>query len=203
MNVNDPMFQKILAVINRLDRDGLLIRLAGNCVLAADLIQNMLHAEGISSRTVEVQLLGSREDTQDGVKTVALVGYNVGTTNTHHLDTHVVVVTEGEEPLLIDAAIGHILGNHKHVIITPLAEVTNSDIIAQTLVDQTELTYRAKKRIQLPHFHQKNLVEKMKQEHNLLQNVRWIKIGLGVALTMSTVNFFLNSILVVLKLIYQ
>jgi hypothetical protein len=202
MNVTDPIYKKAVAVVAKLDQDGLLVKLSGNCVVAAELIQNMLHAEGISSRTVEVQLLASRPDSLEGVSTIALVGYNTGTDMSHHVATHVVVITQGEEPLLIDASIGHILQNPRHVIITPTTPSNDSDIICRAEANGIDLNYRVKKRIQLPQLHEKSIVEKIRQEYNLLQNIRWIRYGVIVAISMSTINFVLNSILVVLKLTY-
>jgi hypothetical protein len=200
MNVDDTIYKKAVAVVAKLDQDGLLVKLSGNCVVAAELIQNMLHAEGINSRTVEVQLLASRPDSQEEVSTIALVGYNTGTDFSHHVATHVVVITEGAEPLLIDASIGHILQNPRHVIITPTQVPTDSDIICQTEANGIELNYRVKKRIQLPQLHEKSIIEKIRMEYNLLQNVRWIRYAVMAAITMSTINFALNSILIYLKL---
>ena len=195
--------QKIDKIIDQLSKDGLLENLPGNCVLASELIQNLLEIEGIRSRTVEVTL-GINKLEADGGHAFTMVGYNFRPDfqpQGNKVDTHVVVVTQETEPFLIDASIGHYLRHPGQVIVAPVGSI-NDEVLCSTKAGTIDLIYRIKKNIRLPSIHQKDLVQKLKTEAEMKNKVDFLwKVTLGVIL-FSVANFALNSALVILKLLY-
>jgi hypothetical protein len=188
---NDNMqseYTKILAVIESLDRDRILTHLNGNCVLAAEVIQNMLSAYGLVSHVTECQLMITHVD-PNGARSVHMVGYDIGVPGPNQLDTHAVTVTQSDSPKLIDVSIGHLLDNPKHVIVTDLIDNDpEPDVIARAQAGRYELVYRKKRTIRLPALHQKNLVNRLQQEYQLLKSVRYLKYLVIFALVISGIN---------------
>ncbi len=186
------IIQKISSVIDRLDQDGLLGKLTGNCVLAADIIQTMLDADGISTKIVECELIIARPDEQ-GLKSISLVGYNF-TPNAveNQVATHVVLVTQTEHPVIIDASIGDFLLAPKHVVIAPLSKDPDPEIFCKTTFGRTELVYKIKKNIKLPNFHQRDLVARLQQEVASNQKVESTRKLAFWAVTITAINFLLN-----------
>jgi len=181
-------YSKILGILETLDRDRILVHLNGNCVLAADVVQNMLSAYNVQSRIIECQLMITHTD-PDGVKSVHMVGYELGMPGANQVDTHAVAVTQDDCPLLIDVSVGHLLENPKHVIVTELVEDADEpDIIARAQAGRYELVYRKKRNIRLPALHQKDLVSRIQQEYQLLKNVRYLKYLVVAALVLTGVN---------------
>lgn len=187
-------------VIGQLAQDGILEGLHGNCVLASDVIQNMLETHGIHSRMVEVTATVTTPDA-NGSHTLSLVGYNM-TTHGNDVATHVVVVTESETPLLIDASIGHLLRNPRQVIIADV-NASGSEILCRTHAGSIELVYRVKRQIKLPNIHQKDLVSRLRSDNELRQRVRFLTTVIWVLIAFGCVNFSLNVTQILLKLFYQ
>jgi CheY-like chemotaxis protein len=185
--MQDQDYVKILSVINTLDQSKILSHLADNCVLAADVVQNMLYGVGVSSMVSECQLMISDRD-ESGKEILHLIGYDIGKPQANQINTHTVVITKGDNPRLIDVSVGNYLGNAKHVVVTNLLDSPDATIMAQCQVGTSALTYRTKKDIQLPGMHQKDLISRIQQEYQLLKNVRTLKIIVTVALILTTVN---------------
>lgn len=183
--------QEIDAVINQLAAEGLLANFQNNCVLASDIIQHMLAAQGVQSQLVEVNLVVSRPDAH-GVRATALVGYNMQTTG-DNVATHVVVVTQSEQPMLIDASIGHLLRNPNQVVVAPANNTTDPSVLCQTRAGTIDLTYRIKQNIRLPSIHQKDLVTRLQSEHRLRTKVAWLSRVVIILLCIAVVNFVMNA----------
>jgi hypothetical protein len=188
---------KILSVIDTLDKNGILDHMAGNCILASDVIQNMLHTVDVSSRIVECQLLITcLED--HGRESVCIVGYDFPTPNAapgkNLVDTHAVTVTQGDTAYLIDISIGNFLGNPKYVIVSDIVtDDSDPDVFARASVGPYKLVYRKKKHLRLPNLHQKNLVDRVQQEYQLLKNVRYLKYLVIFAIAISGMNAIRGS----------
>lgn len=181
--------KQVTRILQVLAKDGLLQHFQGNCVLASDVIQHMLDAEGIRSRLVEVTLLVSRQQ-ENGGRATSLVGYNI-TPPGDSVDTHVVVITEGEQPLLVDASIGHILRNPQMVVIVPVSDI-EPDVLCRHQDLNTELVYRIKKNIRLPAIHQKDLITRIKAENDLRTRVNTLYRVVLIIVVFAVVNFSMN-----------
>jgi len=195
------VLDSIQRVLRTLDQDRILERLSHNCVLASEMIQNMLYSYGVSSRCVEVTLMVSKS-MPDGSRNIHAVGYD-GFLGNEKVDTHVIVVTQTQPSIMIDASVGYLFNDPKHVIVQELTVQDDPDIVCSIAPQPgSEMTYRLKKNIRLATFHQRNLVDRIRQEYDLLRNVHWLKIAVMVSLGLSVINFILNAILVMLKITY-
>jgi hypothetical protein len=193
------IYDKIVNSIATLDRDGILKDLHGNCVLAADIIQNMLHDQGISSVILECQLTITRLE-PDGTSSVNFVGYDFSPTS-NQINTHAVVMTRSETPLIIDASIGHHLGNARQVVVTQCdINSTDPEILGVAQVDNHTLTYRAKKTIRLASRHQKDIMERLRHEYDTIKNIRLLRHLIVGTVFLSVTNFILNISLLMIKI---
>jgi len=194
--------KEVLTTINKVVRDlsenQILQRLPGNCILAADLVQNMLYSEGVNSRPVEVQVIFSKVNEQ-GDKFTHLLGYDNKFHTPYQHDTHVVVVTETDPPYLIDTSIGNILGNLEAVVIKEIEESKN-DLLCETVIEGCSVIYRVKKNIKLPFFHQRDVVDKLKQTVKIQRTLSFLKWFVIVAAGIGIINFIMNVSLLTLKL---
>ena len=200
MQKPEKTLDTIIHVVKELSENQILQKLPGNCILAADLVQNMLYSHKINSRVVEVQVVFTRSG-DGGKKLTHLLGYDnkfVASPNQH--DTHVVVITETDPPYLVDASIGHIVDNLETVIVHEMSKSTD-DIIAETVVNGCNIVYRLKKNIKLPFFHQRDMVEKLKQYVKIQKNLDFLKMIAISAVAMGVINFFFNLSLLILKLL--
>jgi hypothetical protein len=192
------IYQTIIQCVAELDRDGILQELHGNCVLASDIIQSMLHDRGVASRIVECQLTISYTQ-KDGSKSVKFIGYDY-TDADDKINTHAVVITQSDPPMIVDASIGHNLGDRKLVTIT-LCEKDQSDpaILGTCIVNDITLVYRNKKIIKLVSYHQKDILERMRHEYDTIKNIKILRYLVMGTVILSATNFFLNITLLLIK----
>ena len=194
----EKIYETIVNSISVLDRDGILDNLHGNCVLAADIIQSMLHAQGISSAIVECQLTITQQK-KDGTNSVHFVGYDFAPT-TNQINTHAVVVTRSSPALMVDASIGHFLGNRKQVVITVCESLDDPDILGTNTFGSYALTYRNKKSIKLASYHQKDIMQRLQHEYDTLKNIRFLRYLIMGTVAFSATNFVLNVSLLMIKI---
>lgn len=190
---------KIKEILERLAQAGFLDRMAGNCVGATDLLQNLLFQSGINSKIVEVQLTITKQVTQ-GLPEYTFIGYD-NLSFKGHLDTHVVLITETKTPLLIDFSIAHALNTEQQkYIVTEV--LTDNEYLADVKIDRTQLVYQTKKLSRFPLLHQKTLLDRIKIEEHTQSSLKWLKTFVLAACALSLINFTLNMILIVLKMLY-
>jgi hypothetical protein len=192
-------YTKIKETLDRLASAGLVQRMQGNCVSSCDLVQNLLSQVGIKSKIVEVQLSITRTNPAhpDAMPEHFFIGYDNLSFN-GQIDTHTVIITDTEHPYLIDMSIGYLIDNG--YILEKLDP--NTSTLADFTVGRCQLTYQYKKNIKLPQLHQKTLVERIVDEQttkDTIRIVKWVVIG---SLTLSIVNFCLNSFLIILKIMH-
>lgn len=191
--------REICGVLDRVCDSDLVYRMAGNCLSACDIIQNMLSAAGVDSKIVECQAAVVRSE--DDFRDFYFVGYNKFTGGLEdQIDTHVVVVTNTEPPVLIDAALGDAAGEQNRIIVRPLTEL-DPEVIGKFHMGDTQVTYTMKKQLRLPELHQKTLVERImdtRQQVRRTQFVNRLLWGIG-ALTL--INVIANTVLITIKLL--
>ena len=194
-----PQYQLILKLLNNLDVNDILPRLQGQCIAAADLIQNLLYQHGIQSRIIEVQLTATKKY-PDGNTEFMFVGYD-NLKNPNEVDTHLIVVTDTDIPMFIDASIGHILRGCSQLVV--LHELnSSSNFLADLTIDDVQLTYTMKKSVRLPNLHQRTLLDRLIEEKKIKDTIYWLKIFSITSLSMSIFNMIANSILIILKMIF-
>lgn len=193
-----PYYQKIKEIIDQLRHQEILFRLSGNCIAASDMIQNLLAQHGISSRLVEVQLTATRFYNEQQSEFI-FVGFD-NLKFPGQIDTHLVVITETDIPVLIDCSIGHILKgcDYDHI----LHDLnSNEHHLADYRVNDVQLTYQIKKNIRWPAVHQQNLLGRLSEEKRIKDNLQLLKLWTIVGISMSVFNMCANSLLVLLKIL--
>jgi hypothetical protein len=196
-------YQKIVATLKNMDQAGLIERLAGQCVAACDLVQNFLHQVGIESKIVEVQLTITNKNLErPEVPDFMFIGFD-GMGYPGQIDTHVVVITKTEIPLLIDLSISHVMPTNQKFVLNPVPSVTtgNKDfpILAEYDFNGTKLVYQEKKNARYPVLHQKNIVQRLAEDQKMQRNFKFISGVAILSLVITLVNMGLNSGLLYLK----
>lgn len=174
---------------------------SGNCVATSDILQTLLFRHGIKSRIIECQASVFKIESAGRVNYM-FIGYD-NYSYPGQIDTHTVVVTEDEHPILIDLSLGYVLPAHKKYLMA-LANLSidpKEKIICEVQFDDYEIVYYEKTSLRLPNIHQKNLMQRILNEQRIENYLDFIKKMLYLSLTLSIINFFLNAILIIIKLI--
>jgi hypothetical protein len=193
--LKSPEYHKIMEVINELKKTRMLQSFNGNCIAACEILQSMLSQVGIQSRTVEVELLITRR----GEKNEYLfVGFN----DMHfpgQVDTHMILITDTPQPIIIDVSIGHVLPPDRNFIIERVNQTSQS--FSEHNIENLNLIYREKKSVKFAELHQKNLIQRILTEQKQRQEFDNLRTVLVICLSVTAINFILNSILILLKVI--
>lgn len=177
---NTKEYKSIAKCLTRMDRSGVLLMGAGFCISVSDMVQVALLQEGIKSRIVECKLtLKHGED-------IAFVGFE-DILNPGEIDTHVVVVTETNPPMLIDASIAHRVNS---VVVDEVVRLQSDklNILAdfRYLDKDLILTYQEKLNSKVPYFHQKSILDRIDMDNKINKNISLLKklnyIGIGLSL---------------------
>lgn len=195
-----PEIKGITKVLDKISDTNVLERLKGNCISGSDMIQNMLHYHDIESKTLECQVFVARENAK---VQFLFVGFNNLAPNTTNnlVDTHVVVVTETNPPILIDAALGHVLPHDNQIVIQPL-ESTDPSKFGEYKIGDATISYFEKKNIKLPSIHQKNLIDRLKADQEVNKKLTFMEKALIFLGCFSLINFTLNVTMIAIKLIH-
>lgn len=198
---NDPLLKrpeyfKILEVLQTLDRNQLLKTFHGNCIAATEIIQSMLAQTGIQSRTVEVQLLITRKASPEEF---LFIGFD-GTDFPGQIDTHMVLITETPQPIIIDVSIAHVLPTNRCYLVECVNSTENS--LSEHHIENLTLVYQKKRNIRFPNVHQKTLINRIVDDQKIRSDLNRVQMLLMISLGISAINFTLNSILILLKALY-
>lgn len=200
LNYNQPSrsvsksdFLKIITPILRdLIERGMFQRFDSECIAAADILQHALDSHGITSRIVECQL--AIVSTSDSMRW-NFVGWNQNNYAVQGVDTHVVVVTEGLEPWLLDLSIARSIGGDRPWIIEPLGDTGTDVIMAKYEVEGLKLTYHPKQSPRILALHQKTLLDRLRSETIMNRKIWWVgAIALG-SLLFSMLNTAFNIVI--------
>lgn len=194
--LKSPRYHKIKDIVKKLSQVTSPEQFAGNCISTADIVQHLVSHAGIKCKIVECQVCMIRNDgeTQDFL----FIGFD-GRSYPGQIDTHTVVITEDEEPLLIDLSLGHVMPKDKPFIVEKL-NGSKPGVIAEFNIGNINITYTEKKNIRLPAVHQKTLLQRLVTEQEMTKNISKLKIFVICAVSLGLINFSLNVILIFLRL---
>jgi len=193
-----PYFHKVVQLLDKLESSGLLGRMSGNCISASDIVQTMLTQSGIECEIIECQACIHRQNEH---MEFFFLGYD-NNSFPGEVDTHLVVVTKTEVPILIDISISHLLPLSHPYVVEKVSQYNDPLTFCEVSFDNVKISYQKKKTIKVPSLHQKSLIARIKDELLVKEklNKAWLVIVLTLAL--SVINFAANTILIVLKLIW-
>ena len=193
-----PNVKNIIACLDRLCASNTIERLPGNCISACDIIQNMLTFYDIESKIIECQAMVIKENHE--LKDFCFVGFSNVDATAGTVDSHVVVVTKTDPPVLIDASIGHLLPKDNQILVKVLDNL-DPTIIGHFQINDLDITYHHKKHIRLPSLHQKTLIDRFKDEQDIKTKYNAVTKILYALAFLAAYNFIANSALIVLKIL--
>jgi hypothetical protein len=169
-------------------------KLAGNCIAASDIVQSMLYDQGVDSEIIECTLsVYGRSEKNDPI--YGFVGYDkvggICAQEPNSIDTHVVVVTKTEPPMLIDFGIKHRLPADTRFICDELNSV-DPKVISRFQINNLQYTYRIKERIRLPAIHQKSLQQRANESTETNKKISYLNKIVMLALGGAVLNFITN-----------
>jgi hypothetical protein len=190
---SSDQYQRIESVIDQMFNTGVLQHAAGNCIALSELLQHLLTENRVASRLVECKVMIT--ESRDGFLTdFKYVGWDGGRYNRlpDAVDTHMVVVTEGDTPILIDLSIPHVLTLPRVLICEPVNSL-DPDIIAEYQWGDRKIRYDIKKNPRLLGLHQTSLLDRMREHTQMQRSVRTLKIVIAVVTAATMLNLVLNT----------
>lgn len=194
-----PQSKNIISCLDRLCSTSTVERLPGNCISACDILQNMLSFFDVQSSIIECQVMAIKENNQQ--KEFCFIGFNNVESLEGTIDSHVVIVTQTTPPIIIDASIGNLLPKNEQILVKVLDNL-DPNIIAEFKIEDVLLTYHHKKVIRLPSLHQKNLIQRFKEEQDLKEKYGFLTKLLYVIAGITVYNFIANNLMIILKIIF-
>jgi hypothetical protein len=188
--LKDPQYHKIKEILQKLKDGGVLNSMAGNCISSSEILQHLLSQVGIPSKIVECQACLIRSGVSQA-NDIMFIGYD-NSNYSGQIDTHAVVITETDLPLIIDLSLGQLLPND-HPYIIERVNGTKPEEIAQINVGNINITYFIKKHIRLHQLHQKTLLERMTETENLRRRFKLLEKLVYGLLCLVVVNTLLNT----------
>lgn len=190
-------YNSIKSIVSEMHRSGILERLQGNCVGACELLSSMLLHQGIDSKIVECYV--SIKNSNTTPPSYTFIGYD-GLSHKEQIDVHTVVVTNTKNALLIDLSIAHALTTDLSYIVGKIKNDVN--VLGEFNVGGLELRYNLKKTTKLPSIHQKSILQRIKDEEAVKEKLRTLQIFVWVIAAFATINFSLNIMQLIIKLLY-
>ncbi len=192
-----PTHSKIIEVIDAILTTDFAKNFSRNCIAAADIVQHTLFNVGIKSRIVECTLSVIKTN-PDGTLEYGFTGFDEAAYD-GQVDTHVVVVTETDPPLLIDLSLGHFLPSDKAFVIYPLKVEKEKRLLLKHEVENLSLSYFEKTTIRLIDLHQKTIIERIQADQKRQNLLDSLKVFVYATVILGITNFTLNIILIILK----
>lgn len=193
-----PYFHEIEKQIQMLYNAGVLQNFTGNCIGATDMFSVLLHQIGIESTIVEVQATVKFEEI--GKTYFSLIGFD-NQSYKGQIDTHTVIITKTDVPLLIDLSISNRLPKTRPFIIEKL-DTDDNNILGEFKIPNGTITYQPKKTLRLPDLHQKTILQRLAEDKETKSKIKLISIVVIALICMSLINFTLNITTIILKLMY-
>lgn len=166
-------YKIVHSIITDLIESGLTKMGQGYCISVSDIIFNQLNQKGIKCHLVEVQM--SCEDHQ-GNKSY-MVGFDtVFQQNSHtKVNTHVVVVTDTEIPMLVDMSISHRLPGTNQAVIEKA--INKGDrVMCKFEKDGWSYIYQEKRSgIGIPQLHQISILERISTDKKIFKEIKDLK----------------------------
>ena len=186
---NTDYYQTIVGCFRKLDEYHTLSRFTGYCLAASDIISKMLIQQGIGCRIVECELMVTWNHESDDE--YIFVGFDDALTpkevNEGKIDTHAIIITDTEIPILIDASISHHLPSDRPYVVERTHRTTvDPTIIAEYQIGNCNLRYFIKKKIKWPALETVNIIDRLNTEKqinkkvSLLQKLIIVAVGIGI-----------------------
>jgi hypothetical protein len=185
-NPKSTTYRKIKEILQELVHRGMFQRFDNECIAAADILQHSLASKGISSRLVECQLSIVNCNKEQQILW-RFIGFN-NNFNTQGVDTHVIVITDEENPWLIDLSIANTIEGERPWVVEPLKDEGNL-ILSRYKIENLELTYHPKLDPRLTGLHQKTLLDRINGQHRIESRINRLYTLLIILAFIVALNF--------------
>lgn len=185
-------YQQIIGTIRDLYINGVIQRSSGYCLSSSDMVYKILSANGIKSRIVECSLVIKTHNPP----TLNIVGEDnlFEITSSNIMNSHVVVITETEVPMIIDLSIGH-LYEYTNVpfILDELVEDTERKSVYKITYPNSTWVYQEKSNSKVPEIYQSSILNRIKTDKKIFKDIDYIKKIIYFIIIISSLNFFRGS----------
>lgn len=166
-------YKKVKQVIEKLIVSGISRMGEGYCISVSDIAFNMLNQAGIKSHLMEVQMSAVDNNTNNT--------YMVGFTNTNmesshiNVQTHVVVVTDTQIPMIIDLSIAHRLPENYQCIIDKAINEGDRVVCSLEILRWKYIYQEKKTKLGLPMLHQISILERIATDTKIFKDIKHLK----------------------------
>jgi hypothetical protein len=192
--IEHPQYKIIVDILTKLSASGIIWNLHGNCFAASDMLSAMLIQSGVECTMVECQA-SIRIQQEDGTSFFNLVGYDNFSFN-GQVDTHVVVVTKTEIPILIDLGISQYL-SQDHPFIVEKVDNKDPDVLGNYIFDNYNIIYQTKRNIRFPSLHQKTFLERVNAEVQASGKIKTMTLLVYFVSAFTLFNFIANMAIII------
>jgi hypothetical protein len=190
-DIKDSKNYKIVVdILSEMVRCGAITLGSGYCISMSEMVSNALAHRNIKSRLIECQLTITYSNSTP--PEILFIGFD-DIKQPGEIDTHVVVVTETDPPLLIDASIAHKLPEDVPAVITSIKQGN----ILCSFENQTynlSMTYQEKKLQKIPVAYHRSFVSRIETDQKIFKNLTFLKILIVLALAISSANLFRGAV---------
>lgn len=181
---NTAEYAKIKTVLDRMDRANLIWLGRGQCIGMSDVICTALHQVGIKSKMVECQIVVTNNNVAPSES--VSIGYD-NSAQDGQIDTHVVVITDTDIPMVIDASISYLLPAAKSILVDEVVDEPNR-IFCNVKSGGFELTYQKRLTNKVIFEHQRSILERIETDKNIFKNLGFLRTLVAIALVVSSLN---------------
>jgi hypothetical protein len=181
-------YQDTLKIVKELWDGGVIMRGAGFCYSMSDIARIMLIQKGIPCRLAECKITIMSNDPPN----LVLIGHDGllhggKSNNLGDIDTHIVVVTETEIPMIVDLSISHVRKDVPYIVERLTPGVTE-DVLADIQFSGSRWTYHIKESVSIPSIHQQSIVQRIQTDQKVKKDIGWLKILIIAAISISSLN---------------
>lgn len=191
--LNSSQYQRIISVIDKMRSTGVMNHAAGNCIAISEILQHLLIENEVPCRLVECRLMitEKRNGMLSEFKYIGWDGSSIANAD-GAIDTHVVVVTEGESPILIDLSVAHVLPKGRVWVAEPLNSLAPERLV-EFWIDESKIVYELKKQPRLLGLHQSSLLERLRTDQKILSQQSSFQLMLYAVIVACVINLVLNT----------
>ena len=176
-------YQDVARIIYKLIEGGVTFAAKGYCISMSDIVYTLLKQNNIPCKIVECHLaITSKVDNK-----IYTMGFDGLKDDPNKADTHVVVVTETEIPMIIDVSIAHLLPNNIQGVIDELVD-DDYGVFANIDTPLVALTYQKKKEFSIPMLHQRSIIDRIQTDVNIFKSLTFLRYIVIGALAISMLN---------------
>jgi hypothetical protein len=178
-------YQTVTRLISRLIESGVVFMGQGYCISMSDILYTLLMQHDIKCRMVECQLAITHKK-DDAIWLIGFDNQKSGELK-NEVDTHVVIVTDTEIPMLIDLSISHKLPEDMNAIIDAV-ELKDNRVIATINHPGVSLIYQERERFKLPLLHQTSIVDRIKTDKKIFKDIKFLMFLVVFSVSVSSIN---------------